>query len=78
MRVQYDALLHTLKAREAELKLVKERITRADVLEERVREQQLHIAQLEKVMDTYIKPKLSAGMKTFKKINSFQTRSSCS
>ena len=49
------------------MKLLKERINKADGLEETVRRQELVIEKLEAMINTYMKKKRSGGSKIFRR-----------
>ena len=61
LRAQYDALIRTTQAREVELSVMKERLIKADGLEETVRRQELVIEKLEAMINNYLKEKRSRG-----------------
>lgn len=61
MRAQYDALVRTSQARESEMKLLQQRIGKADGLEETVRRQELVIERLESMINNYMKQKRLGG-----------------
>ncbi|CAM4823704.1 unnamed protein product [Rotaria magnacalcarata] len=61
LRAQYDALVRTTQAREVEIKMMKERLAKADGLEETVRRQELVIEKLEAMITNYMKEKRLRG-----------------
>lgn len=61
MRAQYDALVRTCQTRESELQIMKERLLKADGLEETVRRQELVIEKLEAMITNYMKEKRLRG-----------------
>ncbi|CAF1270425.1 unnamed protein product [Rotaria sordida] len=61
LRAQYDALVRTTQARELEIKVIKERLSKADGLEETVRRQELVIEKLETMINNYMKEKRLKG-----------------
>ena len=61
LRSQYDALVRTTQARETEFTLMKERLHKADGLEETVRRQELVIEKLEAMINSYMKEKRLRG-----------------
>ncbi|CAF1368872.1 unnamed protein product [Adineta steineri] len=64
LRDQYDALVRTMQAREIELRLMRERLGKADGLEETVRHQEIVIEKLESMINNYMRDKRSRGMFT--------------
>ncbi|CAF3501562.1 unnamed protein product [Rotaria socialis] len=62
LRAQYDALVRTSQAREVEMKLIQQRLGKADGLEETVRRQELVIEKLEAMINNYMKQKRSGGV----------------
>ena len=65
-----------MQARDAEMRLMKERATKTEGLEDTVRRQEVVIERLEAIINTHIKQKRSAGEGLFQEINSFERRSS--
>ncbi|CAF4098028.1 unnamed protein product [Rotaria sp. Silwood2] len=61
LRAQYDALVRTTQASELEIKVMKERLLKADGLEETVRRQELVIEKLEAMISNYMKEKRLRG-----------------
>lgn len=61
LRGQYDALIRTTQAREVELNVMRERLIKADGLEETVRRQELVIEKLEAMINNYLKEKRLRG-----------------
>ncbi|CAF3623238.1 unnamed protein product [Rotaria sp. Silwood1] len=61
LRAQYDALVRTTQARELEIKVMKDRLLKADGLEETVRRQELVIEKLEAMITNYLKEKRLKG-----------------
>jgi hypothetical protein len=61
LRAQYDALVRTTQARETEWSLMRDRLYKADGLEETVRRQELVIEKLEAMINNYLKEKRSRG-----------------
>ncbi|CAF1083815.1 unnamed protein product [Rotaria sordida] len=61
LRAQYDALVHSTQAREVEIKLLQQRIRKADGLEETVRRQEMVIERLESLINNFIKQKRLGG-----------------
>jgi hypothetical protein len=57
LRGQYEALLRTSQSRDTELTMLKERLHKADGLEETVRRQELVIEKLEAMITNYMKEK---------------------
>ncbi|CAF3399034.1 unnamed protein product [Rotaria sp. Silwood1] len=57
LRAQYDALVRSSQAREVEIKLLQQRIGKADGLEETVRRQEMVIERLESMINNYMKQK---------------------
>ncbi|CAF1546684.1 unnamed protein product, partial [Didymodactylos carnosus] len=64
-RAQYETLLKSSQVRENELQLTKDRLARADGLEETVRRQELVIEKLEAMINTYMKEKRLKGSGAF-------------
>ncbi len=62
MRSQYEALIKTSQAREIEIHMMKERLSKADGLEETVRRQELVIEKLEGMITNYMKEKRLRGL----------------
>ncbi|CAF4222125.1 unnamed protein product [Rotaria sp. Silwood2] len=61
LRAQYDALVRSSQAREVEIKLLQQRINKADGLEETVRRQEMVIERLESMINNYMKQKRVGG-----------------
>ncbi|CAF3376262.1 unnamed protein product [Rotaria sp. Silwood1] len=61
LRAQYDALVRSSQAREVEIKLLQQRIGKADGLEETVRRQEMVIERLESMINNYMKQKRLGG-----------------
>ena len=61
LRAQYDALVRTTQTRESEMQVMKERLLKADGLEETVRRQELVIEKLETMINNYMKEKRLKG-----------------